>query len=242
MPALIGAGWSAPSRRLLYTAGGFFSAFLLVALLVQLRVFDRLDVRLSHSLQDRGSTGQDVALGVFSYLGSIEVTLVLALLLAIPLFRGLRLLALAPALCLLVSSGAELVAKHLVTSTPANDLSHRFPGFLPTLTRHIDPNSFPSGHMLRATILYGLILYLARRWQLFGRDSSRLSPILILAVILLGYAVVYLGFHWFADVLGGGLLGLGFLIGMVAYLERQRQGEGAGSLAPTPYGIPTPSI
>jgi membrane-associated phospholipid phosphatase len=94
---------------------------------------------------------------------------------------------------------------------------------LPSLSRHADANGFPSGHMIRATFLYGLCLYLAERWQLFGRDSSRLSPILVVVVILLGYALCYLGAHWFSDVLGGTLLGLSILVATIAYLERKRQ-------------------
>ena len=82
--------------------------------------------------------------------------------------------------------------------------------------------AFPSGHVLRATIVYGLVLYLAERWELFGRDSSRLSPVLVLVVLLVGFGVVYLGWHWVSDALGGLLLGLTLLFGLIAYLERKR--------------------
>lgn len=214
--------WPAFSRRLLVTSGFFGTAFLLVALLVQLRRFDRLDFSLTHLVQSRGNFGQDIGLGILSYAGSLEVTLVIALLLAVPLFKGLRLLALGPAVVLLVASGLEYLGKRAITNAPPEPVYHRVPGFLPALTKHISANSFPSGHMLRATILYGLVLYLAVRWKLFGRDSSRLSPVLVLAIALLGYALVYLGFHWFSDVLGGALLGLAVLIAMIAYLERKR--------------------
>ncbi len=222
MSALNWSPWPAASRRLLIISGVFGTAFLLVALLVQLRKFDRLDFRLLHLLQNRGSFGQDLGLSALSYGGSIELTLAIAVLLAVPLFKGLRLLALGPAAILLLASGVEYVGKHAITNAPPDVFYHRLPSFLPALTRHMDPNSFPSGHMLRGTILYGLVLYLASRWQLFGRDSSRLSPVLLLAIVLLGYALIYLGFHWFSDVLGGALLGLAFLIGMIAYLERKR--------------------
>jgi membrane-associated phospholipid phosphatase len=76
--------------------------------------------------------------------------------------------------------------------------------------------------VLRATIAYGLVLYLAERWELFGRDSSRLSPVLVLVIFFVGYAVVYLGWHWFSDAIGGLLLGLTLLFGLIAYLERKR--------------------
>src|SRR3989442_1145355 len=97
-----------------------------------------------------------------------------------------------------------------------------FPVFLPGLAHKLGHYSFPSGHVLRATMAYGLVLYLAERWELFGRDSSRLSPILVLVVFFVGYAVVYLGWHWLSDALGGLLLGLTLLFGLIAYLERKR--------------------
>jgi undecaprenyl-diphosphatase len=215
--------WPAASRRLLTIAAVIFGAFLLLALLVQLRVFDRLDYRLLHYLQDRGSGGQDVGLGILAYIGSIEVTLLIALLLTFPLFKGLRLLAIGPAALVLGASVIEWVFKHLIANAPPPDFYHRFPSWLPHLSRHADANGFPSGHMIRATFLYGLCLYLAERWQLFGRDSSRLSPILLVVVLLLGYGLAYLGAHWFSDVLGGALLGLSMLIATIAYLERKRQ-------------------
>lgn len=215
--------WPAASRRLLVVAGAVSATFLLVAVLVQLRHFDRLDYRLLHYLQERGSGGQDVGLGILAYIGSIEVTLLIALLLTFPLFKGLRLLAIAPAALVLAGSVIEWVFKHVIANAAPPDFYQRFPSFLPSLSRHADANGFPSGHMIRATFLYGLCLYLAERWQLFGRDSSRLSPILVVLVLLLGYALCYLGAHWFSDVLGGTLLGLSILVATIAYLERKRQ-------------------
>jgi membrane-associated phospholipid phosphatase len=215
--------WPAVSRRLLILAAVVFGTFLLVALLVQLRQFDRMDYRLLHYLQNRGSPGQDVAFAIFAYVGSIEVTLLLGVLLALPLFKGLRLLAVAPALLVLVGSVIELAAKHVIANASPPDFYNRVPSWMPSLTRHVDINSFPSGHMIRATFLYGLCFYLAERWQLFGRDSSRLSPVLALVVVLLGYGLAYLGSHWFSDVVGGALLGLSLLIATIAYLERKRQ-------------------
>jgi membrane-associated phospholipid phosphatase len=222
MPTLTRPRWPVVSRRLIITAGAVFAAFVLLSLLVTLGAFDGLNLRLERYLQGRGSSGQDLALGLFSYLGSVELTLVIAALLGLALFRGLRFLAVLPVGVVLVATAIELLAKQLIPSVGPSQVFHRFPDVLPTLAHDVGRYSFPSGHVLRATIVYGLLLYLAERWDLFGRDSSRLSPVLTLVVIFVAYAVVYLGWHWFSDAIGGLLLGLALLIGLIAYLERKR--------------------
>jgi membrane-associated phospholipid phosphatase len=222
MPALIHPSWPKLSRRLLVTAGVFLGAFLIVTILVKLGAFGSFNLRLTHALQARGSTGQDIALGIFGYLGSIEVTLVVGIFLGVALFRGLRLLAVLPAAVILFAAALEYLGKKTIVSDGPGSAFDRFPNFLPTFSHQVAPYSYPSGHMLRATVTYGLVLYLAERWELFGPDSSRLSPVLVLLVALMGYAVIYLGWHWFSDALGGLLLGLTLLFGLIAYLERKR--------------------
>ena len=204
------------------SAGVFLGIFMFVTLLVMAGAFDRLNLRLTTYLQNRGSYAQDLGLGLFTYLGSIELTLVIAALIGIALFRGLRLLAVLPVAFVVLGSGLEALSKHVIHSVaPPRSFGH-FPQLLPTLTHNVGHYSYPSGHVLRATITYGLVLYLAERWELFGRDSSRLSPVLALVVLFVGYGVVYLGWHWFSDALGGMLLGLTLLFGLIAYLERKR--------------------
>jgi len=220
--ALIRLRWPVLSRRLLITAGVFFSGYIAVALFVELGAFGRLNLRMTHYLQGRGSTGQDIGLGIFSYLGSIEVTLVIAVLLGIGLFRGLRLLAILPVAFILLGSALEILGKQVIVSPAPGKALQRFPDFLPSWGHGVGHYSFPSGHVVRATLAYGLVLYLAERWELFGRDSSRLSPVLVLVIFFVGYGVVYLGWHWLADAIGGVLLGLTLLFALIAYLERKR--------------------
>jgi len=220
--ALIRLRWPVLSRRLLITAGAFLAAYVAIALLVDAGAFRWLDLRMTHYLQGRGSTGQDIALGIFSYLGSIEVTLVIAVLLGVGLFRGLRLLAVLPLAFILLGSALEILGKQLIVSPAPGAAFQRFPELLPSLGHQIGRWSFPSGHLVRATLAYGLVLYLAERWELFGRDSSRLSPVLVLVIFFVGYGVVYLGWHWLSDAIGGLLLGLALLFALIAYLERKR--------------------
>src|SRR5260370_5728006 len=116
--ALIRLRWPLLSRRLLITAGVFFAAFVVVALFVDFGAFGRMNMRMTNYLQNRGSTGQNIGLGIFAYLGSIEVTAGIPALLGVPLFRGRRLLAVLPAAFLLAGPLLEVFRKQVIVNSP----------------------------------------------------------------------------------------------------------------------------
>lgn len=73
-------------------------------------------------------------------------------------------------------------------------------------------DSFPSGHTLNAVAVIGVIAYL-----LALRRSSRRARLALAIgaggyVLLIGFSRVYLGHHWFTDVLAGLVLGLAWLL------------------------------
>jgi undecaprenyl-diphosphatase len=80
--------------------------------------------------------------------------------------------------------------------------------------------SFPSGHVLGATLLYGVLIYaveIAVPWHWLKRT---LQAGLASMILLMGYARVELGEHWPVDVLGGWLIGLLMIAGLV-WLHRR---------------------
>jgi undecaprenyl-diphosphatase len=71
--------------------------------------------------------------------------------------------------------------------------------------------SFPSGHTMNALVFYLALALIA--WSIAGRRAGLLA-VLVAAVIVLGVGVsrIYLGFHYFTDVVGGVLAGLAWLL------------------------------
>ena len=71
--------------------------------------------------------------------------------------------------------------------------------------------SFPSGHTLNATVLIGVLVYLA----LLHLDSVRTRALAVVAgavfVVAMGLSRVFLGHHWLTDVMVGWTLGLAWL-------------------------------
>jgi undecaprenyl-diphosphatase len=77
--------------------------------------------------------------------------------------------------------------------------------------------SFPSGHAMVSTAIYGCIGYiLAQEFPQWHKQILGSTTVVILAI---GFSRLYLGVHWPTDVLAGYTAGLLWLIVCILYLE-----------------------
>ncbi|MFJ6698949.1 phosphatase PAP2 family protein [Streptomyces sp. NPDC091272] len=67
--------------------------------------------------------------------------------------------------------------------------------------------AFPSGHAMTATVTFGLLLWLM--WLYGAPRAARVALLAVgvVSVVGVGFTRLYLGVHWFSDVLAGWLLG-----------------------------------
>lgn len=63
--------------------------------------------------------------------------------------------------------------------------------------------SFPSGHSLTALSFYGFIIYLIYKSKLNIREKKLLISMLSIIILVIGLSRIYLGVHYFTDVIGG---------------------------------------
>jgi undecaprenyl-diphosphatase len=157
-------------------------------------------------------------------LGGLELTSLVTLALAVYLWRaGFRtdILAL---LVLPIAEVLEIVYKQLLyhPGVPPGHARGEAPSLTDLFERAGQGNSYPSGHMLRTLVVYGLVAFVA--YRLARRRWLRISvPIAaLILVVLMAFDRLYLEVHWESDVIGAVLLGAVCLLAATLWLDRPR--------------------
>lgn len=72
--------------------------------------------------------------------------------------------------------------------------------------------SFPSGHSMISVAFYGLVIYLVYKNVNNKYLKWTLITLLSLLILTIGFSRIYVGVHYFTDVVGGFFLALAYLI------------------------------
>jgi membrane-associated phospholipid phosphatase len=186
-----------------------FIIFTIFSYSVAKEVWQKTDFDTTVKLQDHLSRHFDHDFSYFSILGSAEVTITLAGLMAIfELFRK-RFWAAVAWMVIAPASLFEVFGKLVVFHPAPPDFFHRNDLIATLPSFYIQTNySYPSGHLTRTVFLVTVFLLLT----IFSQRNLLFKLIvggsLILFGILMFITRIYLGEHWLSDVLGGSMLGL----------------------------------
>ena len=170
-----------------------------------------IDVRILNLIPTIRTPVQTTFFRIITTLANTETAILLLVTIAALLWRKKqRLLA---GLILFVGAGEESVTyiiKHLVKRLrPEQVLS---------LIRE-DSYSFPSGHAVRATVLFGLLAYLIIKSYTTTRARIVTFGLYVLSVFLVAVSRIYLGVHYPSDVWGSVLLGSAILTLVIGVVE-----------------------
>lgn len=87
----------------------------------------------------------------------------------------------------------------------------------------IGGSSFPSGHVINYIGVYGFLAFLAHRHLKRPLLRHAIVGGITAMVALVGPSRIYLGHHWFSDVLASYLLGTSYLLTLTAIYRRVKQ-------------------
>ncbi len=162
-----------------------------------------------------------------TFFASPEFTVVITLLLTgIVLYdrknKRIRWGSLAVPFILVLIVAAEIVGKSVVhhPSPPFSMIKHPVSVFPADYVN--EQYSYPSGHAARAVYLaLAAYFFAASGWGV--RRRAALSTVLLAYVVTVSVSRIYLGHHWFSDVIGGLFLGSGITLLFVRSGLRARE-------------------
>jgi len=203
-------------RPLKLLAAFLLLGFLLFTLLVHFDLFTSIDLFATESLQKFIPRSVDILFSLFSLFGSLEIVLLIILILwavnkILNYFYALFFLGLFHVF--------EFIGKVFV--------SH--PGPTPEFFRYNIPFvfpssgvstgfSYPSGHMGRTIFLSIILIFLIYYAKRFSKFQKQIFYILIITFDLIMFiSRIYLGEHWFSDILGATILGATFALLTVSF-------------------------
>jgi undecaprenyl-diphosphatase len=176
-------------------------AFGMLTFMVQSAPFLPMDVRVTLGLQSITSPVFDAAMRVVSWAGFPPQSMLFTVLICLLIYSfGLKWEGMATLLGALFSALANNIVKAVV---------HR-PRPTPDLVKVIsvlNSYSFPSGHVMFYVAFFGFLWFLT--FTLLKPSIKRAILLILFAIpiLLVGISRIYLGQHWFSDVLGAYLLG-----------------------------------
>lgn len=226
-------------RRALAAVAGACGLFVGLGVLVRYSILQKFDLSITKELQEREHPSLQPVMVGFTNAGDPIVVPLVGLVAAALLWRAGLPRAAKMVLGSLVSVPANIGLKTLWDRTrPDAKIVH--------VAVETAGTSFPSGHAMGATALYGGLAALA--WVHLDPRRTRLPLTVGLATIPIGVGIsrVYLGAHWLSDVVAGTALGLFILIPLVRrYLraipaEVEEQAAMKGRLEARPNLRPLP--
>ena len=218
LPALV--------ARLVGTAVLVF-VFIALTIAIAAGAFTSLDLQVAQGMHGAWQPSLHLLFQVIAELGSIELTTVLMLGLTIYLWRS--------------GFGSDALVFVVFIAAQAFELYYKWNLYHPQPPRSLAEsdgpsismlfagtgagNSFPSGHVLRAVIVYGLLAFVIRRLAVSQRIRALAAALAVAVIALVSIDRLYLDVHWESDVLGGLILGAIALVAGTVWLDRPRKAD-----------------
>ncbi len=202
-------------------------AFVALTVAVTAGTFSGLDLQVAQAMHQIQQPALHPLFQVIAELGSVEATGILMVGLTVYLWRaGFGSDALVFVVFLAAEAFEIFYKFNLHHLRPPRSLSEPDgPSISQLLSGSSAANSFPSGHMMRTVIVYGLLAFVIYRLSASPRARALAVAGAIIAIVLVAFDRLYLDVHWESDVIGGLLLGAIALLAGTVWLDRPKNVE-----------------
>ncbi len=175
-------------------------AFIALAVAASIVPYFKIDLSITQALQSyKGSAFAALMYGV-SWIGfSPQTSIFGGLTILVLLFAGFRWEAVAAIFAACGVGLGSLIKLIVVRPRPSSDLIN--------VIADLTSKSFPSGHVVMITTFGGFLAFLV--FTLLKPSWGRTALLFVFGflIVLMGPSRIYLGQHWFSDVMGAYLLG-----------------------------------
>lgn len=184
-----------------------------LALLARTVWYFPIDLELTRAIQRTNTPWFDGLLGAVTWIGfPPQSNFIFGAVIVGLLLFGLRIEALMTFFAAAGSAGLWYLISPLVgRPRPSPELVD--------VAMQIPAGSFPSGHVLNLTAIFGFLIYLTLLLLFRTWVRRALVALLALPILTIGFARVEAGAHWPSDVLGGYMLG-GLWLALTIHLYR----------------------
>lgn len=197
--------------------GSAVAASALIALGVKSGATQELDESITLRIQQIDGPGFDPLMHAVSWAGFPPQSKILPLLIPAAMLSAGRSL---EAGFQLLGWGTGAISGGIKRVMKRPRPSH--PGITVTKAR-LGGSSFPSGHVIIYTGVYGFLAYLAHVHIQVGLLRKAIVGLLSGMIALVGISRIYLGHHFTSDVTVSYLLGTSYLIGLASLYQRARR-------------------
>ncbi|MDH6253843.1 membrane-associated phospholipid phosphatase [Chryseobacterium sp. H1D6B] len=194
------------------------ASFILLSGFVLLKSPEYLDLHISKEIQEKHSENLNTLMIGISWFGRTPISIVMVILTSL-FFLSFRLKKEALFIAATLLSGILGLLFKIVINRPRPSKD------LVILLEETKYQSFPSGHVLFYTVFFGSLIIIILHLKNIKFSLKIFLAAVCFSMIFLGaVSRVYLGAHWFTDVLGGFILGIICLLIMgYFYLKNNRE-------------------
>ncbi|TVR73665.1 MAG: phosphatase PAP2 family protein [Sphaerobacteraceae bacterium] len=192
----------------------FGALYVILAAVIKRWPSTRTDVHVTRTLQSKHHPVLESFMTFVSWFGFRPQSLLLPLSVVYAFWRSGRRLESVLLIAAWFSSMMSFLTKQVIRR-PRPDAS-----VVRVVVAKTRDSSFPSGHVVHYVTFWGMVAYLLAfrsPWRGFRWIAGAvMAPI----IALVGPSRIYLGHHWFTDVLGSYLLGTAYLSGLIEIHSR----------------------